>query len=76
MNKKQRSCDGREAAQRPVWPKKTGARSARADMRGQNPLVNIYYRIPNSVEAGQRGLNSKRPTLIFFLGPTKPLQSY
>jgi hypothetical protein len=24
----------------------------------------------------QRGLNTKRPTLIFFLGPTKPLPSY
>jgi hypothetical protein len=33
-------------AQRPVWrgnePKKTGARSARARTRGQNPLVSIY----------------------------------
>ena len=42
-NKKQRSCDGRGGAQRPVWrgnaPKKTGARSARARTRGQNPLV-------------------------------------
>ncbi len=39
----QRSCDGREGAQRPVRPgnepKKTGARSARARTRGQNPLV-------------------------------------
>ena len=39
----QRSCDGRGDAQRPVWrvnePKKTGARSARAHTRGQNPLV-------------------------------------
>ena len=26
--------------------------------------------------ATQRGLNTKRPTLVFFLGPTKPLQSY
>jgi hypothetical protein len=24
----------------------------------------------------QRGLNAKRPTIVFFLGPTKPLQSY
>ncbi len=44
MNKKQRSCDGRRGGvQRPVWrvnePKKTGARSARARTRGQNPLV-------------------------------------
>ncbi len=45
MNKKQQSCDGRGGAQRPVGrgkePKKTGARSARARTRGQNPLVNI-----------------------------------
>jgi hypothetical protein len=43
MNKKQRSCDGRGAAQRPVLhvfkPKKTGAHSARALMRGLNPLL-------------------------------------
>jgi hypothetical protein len=42
-NEKQRSCDGRGGAQRPFWrvnePKKTGARSARARTRGQNPLV-------------------------------------
>jgi hypothetical protein len=35
--------DEYEAAKRPVWrrntPKKTGARSARARTRGQNPLV-------------------------------------
>ena len=42
----QRSCDGRGRTA-PVWrvyePKKTGARSARARMRGQNPLVyNVY----------------------------------
>ena len=43
----QRSCDG--GARTPVWrvyePKKTGARSARARTRGQNPLVdnNIIY---------------------------------
>jgi hypothetical protein len=46
LNKKQRSCDGRGGAQRPVWhvnkPKKTGARSARARTRGQNPLVSLY----------------------------------
>ena len=46
-NKKQRSCDRRGGAQRPFWrvnePKKTGARSARACMRGQNTLVyNIH----------------------------------
>jgi len=39
-----RACDGRGGgAQRPVWGgnelKKTGARSARARTRGQNPLV-------------------------------------
>jgi hypothetical protein len=34
VNKKQRSCDGRSNE-----PKKTGARSARARTRGQNPLV-------------------------------------
>jgi len=46
-NKKQRSCDGRGGAQRPVWGgnelKKTGARSARARTRGQNPLVNHIF---------------------------------
>ncbi len=39
----QRSCDGREGAQRPVGRgnelKKTGACSARARTCGQNPLV-------------------------------------
>ena len=43
----QRSFDGREGAQRPVGrgnePKKTGARSARARTRGQNPLVNHIF---------------------------------
>jgi len=43
----QRSCDGREGAQRPVGrgnePKKTGARSARARTRGQNPQVNHIF---------------------------------
>jgi hypothetical protein len=24
----------------------------------------------------QRGLNTKRPTIVFFLGPTKPLPSH
>jgi hypothetical protein len=37
---------GGGGAQRPVWhvnePKKTGARSARARTRGQNPLVTQY----------------------------------
>ena len=46
MNKKQRSCDGQGGAQRPVLCgnklKKTGARSARARTRGQNPLVAQY----------------------------------
>jgi hypothetical protein len=36
-----------EGAQRPFWrvnePKKTGARSARARTRGQNPLVITYF---------------------------------
>jgi hypothetical protein len=40
---KQRSCDGQGGMQRPVWRvnehNKTAARSARAHMRGQNPLV-------------------------------------
>ncbi len=45
-NKKQQ-CDGSGGgAQRPVWGsinlKKTGARSARARMRGQNPLL-VYH---------------------------------
>jgi len=47
----QRSCDGQGGAQRPVGrgnaPKKTGARSAQARTRGQNPLVYntplLYY---------------------------------
>jgi hypothetical protein len=44
----------REGAQRPVWrvtePKKTGARSARARTRGQNPLVvNIQTDICSTV---------------------------
>jgi hypothetical protein len=43
LNRKQRSCDGQGGAQRPVLCvnelKKTGARSARVCMRGQNPLV-------------------------------------
>ncbi len=46
MNKKQRSCDVRGARSAHFWrvnePKKTGARSARARTRGQNPLVSIY----------------------------------
>ncbi len=41
--REQRGCDERGGAQRPVGrgiePKKTGARSARARTRGQNPLV-------------------------------------
>jgi hypothetical protein len=50
----QRSCDGRGGTQRPVWrvnePKKTGARSARARTRGQNPLVyHIYIYLGSSV---------------------------
>ncbi len=40
---------GGVGAQRPVWhandPKKTGARSARARTRGQNPLVARYLKI-------------------------------
>ncbi len=49
-NKKQRSCDGGggRGARRPVWGgsefKKTGARSARARTRGQNPLV-LYMKL-------------------------------
>jgi hypothetical protein len=39
---------GGGGAQRPVWyvnePKKTGARSARAHTRGQNPLV-VYNKV-------------------------------
>ena len=47
----QRSCDGRGGPQRPVGrriePKKTGARSARARTRGQNPLVTtILKQVP------------------------------
>jgi hypothetical protein len=42
----QRSCEGGGRAA-PVWrvyePKKTGARSARARTRGQNPLVNHIF---------------------------------
>ncbi len=43
LNEKQRSCDGGGGAQFPALRvnelKKTGARSARARTRGQNPLV-------------------------------------
>jgi hypothetical protein len=47
-NKNQRNCDGRGARSTPLGrgnaPKKTGARSARARTRGQNPLViNISF---------------------------------
>jgi hypothetical protein len=28
------------------------------------------------MDVKQRGLNSKRPTIVFFLGPTKPCSSY
>jgi hypothetical protein len=48
---KQRSCDGGRAA--PVWrvyvPKKTGARSARARTRGQNPLVVYSFIYDNKI---------------------------
>ncbi len=33
----------------------------------------LRYSVPCST---QRGLNTKSPTLVFFLDPTKPLQSY
>ncbi len=51
---KQRSCDGRGARSAPFGmlnePKKTGARSARARTRGQNPLVyHIFIQDPLSV---------------------------
>ena len=58
MKKKQRSCHGRgRGAQRPVWDgnelKKTGARSARARTRGQNPLI-LYNKIKNlKIPSGQ-----------------------
>jgi hypothetical protein len=46
-NKKLRWAMGGGGAQRPVWrgnePKKTGARSARARTRGQDPLVIYVY---------------------------------
>ncbi len=57
----QRSCDGRGGAQRPVWrvyePKKTGARSARARTRGQNPLVG---QINNQIRNHGNGTNFKK----------------
>jgi hypothetical protein len=28
------------------------------------------------LDQGQRGLNTKRPTIVFFFGPTKPLLLY
>ncbi len=59
----QRSCDGREGAQRPVGhgnePKKTGARSARARTCGQNPLVFQYFH--NSLEDYLEKLKSYGP---------------
>jgi hypothetical protein len=51
---------GRGGAQRPVWggnePKKTGARSARARTRGQNPLV-IIKSLRRVVEVSEAGLD-------------------
>ncbi len=48
-------------AQRPVWrsnePKKTGARSARARTRGQNPLVNKRFSKHGSHDIFIRGVN-------------------
>ncbi len=40
--------------------------------------VHIVYGEKSLVmeHAGQRGLNTKRPTIVFFLGPTKPSPSY
>ncbi len=35
-------------------------------------MINDHF----SEAVGQRGLNTKRPTIVFFLGPTKPIQSY
>ncbi len=37
------------------------------------PLVFFSHVI---IRYNQRGLNTKRPTVVFFLGPTKPLRSY
>jgi hypothetical protein len=70
---KQRSCNGRGGAQRPVRrgnaPKKKGARSARARTRGQNPLVYIYYiyKPPNSLEDSLYGNLSSYWLTHFYL---------
>jgi hypothetical protein len=52
----------------------------RANMDGDNPtnkkknlqVKNTRFLLWNK----QRGLNIKRHTLVFYLAPTKPLQSY
>jgi hypothetical protein len=60
--KKQRSCDGQGGAQRPVCRgnklKKTGACSARARTRGQNPLVMLYLGPVNSVKKSAKSKNT------------------
>jgi hypothetical protein len=60
----QRSCDGWWGAQRPVGrgnaPKKTGARSARARTRGQNPLV---YNIV-TIKAGSTEISIATTTVM------------
>ncbi len=61
----QRSCDGRRGAQRPVGrgkePQTTGARSARARMRGQNPLV-LYVLVIKLTEERRRRVLRGRDT--------------
>ncbi len=53
---------GGGGAQRPFWrvnePIKTGARSARARMRGQNPLVMLYLGPVNSVKKSAKSKNT------------------
>jgi hypothetical protein len=40
-------------------------------------VVRIFHMLSGCSKASyQRGLNTKRPTIAFFVGPTKPLPSY
>jgi hypothetical protein len=56
---------GTGGAQRPVWGgnelKKTGARSARARTRGQNPLVfiDLHFKLGSPGYAGLRGCRER-----------------
>ncbi len=71
-----RSSEAAMGAQHPVWqgnePKKTGARSARAHARGQNPLVMQYLVTFNFLE-NFKALNRPEDNICFHkitFGPT------